>query len=63
MTRAAFAILKDQPIPQDPIYGLDYVWDATTRQLSFPRVIPGDMRIPTLTVPKITRAVPFIPQR
>jgi hypothetical protein len=62
MTRAAFAILKDQPIPQDPIYGLDYVWDAATRQLSFPPGVPGEMKIPSITVPKITRAEPNTPQ-
>jgi hypothetical protein len=62
MTRAAFAILKDQPIPQDPIYGFDYVWDAATRQLSFPPGVPGEMKIPSITVPNITRAEPNTPQ-
>lgn len=62
MSRAAFAILKGQPIPQDPVFGLDYVWDATTRQLSFPPGVPGEMKIPSITVPKITRAELNIPQ-
>lgn len=36
MTQAAFAIMKGQPIPNDPIYGQPYVWDPTTRKLSPP---------------------------
>jgi hypothetical protein len=36
MTEAAFAIMKGQPIPNDPIHGLPYVWDPATRQLSPP---------------------------
>lgn len=36
MTEAAFAIMKGQPIPNDPIHGLPYVWDPATRQLSAP---------------------------
>lgn len=36
MHQAAFAILKGQPIPTDPIHGLPYVWDPATRTLSPP---------------------------
>ena len=36
MTQAAFAIMQDQPIPNDPIYGLAYGWDPATRTLSPP---------------------------
>jgi len=36
MTDAAFAIMKGQPVPNDPIHGLPYVWDPVTRQLSAP---------------------------
>lgn len=35
-SQAASAILKGQPIPNDPIYGKPYVWDPVTRQLSLP---------------------------
>jgi hypothetical protein len=36
MTQAAFAIMKGQPIPMDPIYGQLYRWDPATRLLSSP---------------------------
>ena len=53
MTQAAFAIMKGQPLPQEPIYGVDYRWDPATRQLSMP---PGNdfeaMGIKPITVPK-----------
>ena len=38
MTRAAFAILKGQPIPNDPVHGLPYQWDPATRKLSLPDI-------------------------
>lgn len=50
MTQAAFAIMKGQPIPKDPVYGADYVWDPTTRQLSF----PADEKFKNLDIPPIT---------
>ncbi len=36
MTQAAFAIMKGQPLPNDPIYGQPYGWDPATRILSAP---------------------------
>jgi hypothetical protein len=36
MIQAAFAIMKGQAIPNDPVYGLPYTWDPATRQLSPP---------------------------
>ncbi|MEY4569546.1 MAG: hypothetical protein RLZZ398_985 [Verrucomicrobiota bacterium] len=33
MNQAAFAIMKNQPIPKDPIYGQDYRWDPATRPI------------------------------
>ncbi|MBK1817454.1 hypothetical protein JIN84_17675 [Luteolibacter yonseiensis] len=38
MTQAAFAILKGQPVPNDPIYGAPYQWDPVTRKLSLPKI-------------------------
>lgn len=38
MTQAAFAIIKGEPIPNDPIRGLPYVWDPATRKLSLPEI-------------------------
>ena len=36
LTKAAFAILRGQPVPNDPIHGKPYTWDPITRQLSLP---------------------------
>lgn len=36
LTQAAFAILKGQPVPNDPIYGQPYTWNPKTRELSPP---------------------------
>ncbi|MDQ8192312.1 hypothetical protein [Roseibacillus persicicus] len=36
MVQAAFAIMKDEPIPADPVYDLPYQWDPATRVLSPP---------------------------
>ncbi|MCW1924610.1 hypothetical protein OKA05_18745 [Luteolibacter arcticus] len=36
MTQAAFAIMKGEPPPLDPVYGLPYGWDPATRTLSAP---------------------------
>ena len=36
MTRAAFAVMKGEPLPPDPIHGLPYRWDPATRTLSAP---------------------------
>ena len=53
MNQAAFAILKGQPIPNDPIYGQPYVWDSATRVLSAPQSEAfKDLDIKPITVPK-----------
>ena len=36
MTQAAFAILKGQPVPNDPIYGKTFQWNPETRELTCP---------------------------
>lgn len=52
LTQAAFAIMKGQPIPKDPIYGKDYSWDPATRQLSMPAGPEFDaMEIKPIIVP------------
>lgn len=54
LTLAAFAIMNGQPVPDDPVSGKPYVWDAETRQLSppdFPRY--KTTRIKPITVPKM----------
>jgi hypothetical protein len=54
MTQAAFAIMKGQPIPQDPVYGQDYRWNPATRQLSMPAGKTFDaMDIKPISVPKL----------
>ena len=54
MNQAAFAIMKNQPIPKDPIYGQDYRWDPATRQLSKPAGNDfADLEIKPITVPKL----------
>ncbi len=53
MTQAAFAIMKGQPIPNDPIYGQAYVWDPATRALSPPETsFFKEMDIKSIIVPK-----------
>jgi hypothetical protein len=54
MDQAAFAILKGELIPKDPIYGTDYQWDPVTRQLSMPagKEFEG-MKIKPIIVPKL----------
>ena len=53
MTQAAFAIMKNQPIPRDPVYGQDYRWDPVTRQLAMPADKEFDaIEIKPITVPK-----------
>lgn len=37
LTQAAFAILKGQPVPNDPIHGQPYIWNPETRELSLPK--------------------------
>jgi hypothetical protein len=54
MTHAAFAIMKGQTIPQDPIYGVDYCWDPATRTLSMPAGKTFDeLKIKPIIVPKL----------
>lgn len=36
MNAAAFAIMKGEDAPGDPIHGLPYIWDPATRELSAP---------------------------
>ena len=38
--QAAFAIMQGEEVPNDPIYGLPYVWDTNTRELSYPDAEP-----------------------
>ena len=53
MTQAAFAIMKGQPIPKDPVYGQDYRWDPVTRLLSAPDTEAfNSLNIKPITVPK-----------
>jgi hypothetical protein len=54
MTQAAFAILKGQAIPNDPIYGQPYIWDPATRQLSPPATDAfKEMNIKPIKVPRL----------
>lgn len=53
LTQAAFAIMKNQPVPTDPIYGLPYAWDPASRQLSMPDSPEcRNLDIKPITVPK-----------
>lgn len=53
MTQAAFAIMKGEPIPPDPVYGQPYRWDPATRQLSMPAGKAfDDLAIPPISVPR-----------
>jgi len=50
---AAFAIMKGEPVPKDPIHGLPYIWDPVTRVLSAPSdPIFKEMKVEPLTVPR-----------
>ena len=53
MTQAAFAIMKGQPAPNDPIYGQPYLWDPATRTLSPPNTeVFKELDLKPITVPK-----------
>jgi hypothetical protein len=53
MTQAAFAIMKGEPIPNDPIHGLPYQWDPATRLLSPPdSPLFTEMHVGPITVPE-----------
>jgi len=53
LVQAAFAIMKGQALPPDPVYGLPYQWDPLTRQLSAPDS-PAfqEMQLKPVTVPR-----------
>jgi len=53
ITQAAFALMKGQPVPTDPIHGLPYIWDPATRQLSLPADPAfNEMQLKPITVPR-----------
>jgi len=53
MTQAAFSIMQGQPVPNDPVYGLPYRWDADSRTLSAPDSSAfKELDIKPLTLPK-----------
>ena len=53
MTQAAFAIMKGQPVPNDPIYGQPYIWDSASRKLSPPNTeVFQKLDLKPITVPK-----------
>ena len=56
MNQAAFAIMKGQPIPTDPVYGASYVWDEQNRRLSAPDTEAfRELKLTPITVPKLSR--------
>jgi HlyD family secretion protein len=54
MTQAAFAILRGEPVPNDPVSGLPYRWDPATRELLMPDTPRyRSFKIKPVKVPKI----------
>ena len=55
MHQAAFAILKGQPVPNDPVYGQPYIWDPATRLLSPPAGPAFDttLNLKPITLPQL----------
>jgi hypothetical protein len=54
MTRAAFAILKGEPIPSDPVHSLPYRWDPATRKLSLPDIPEyKKLKVKPMVVPQL----------
>ncbi|QJE98573.1 hypothetical protein [Luteolibacter luteus] len=52
MTRAAFAIMRGEAPPVDPVRGLPYVWNPATRELSLPADPSFDqVKLKPVTVP------------
>ena len=52
LNQAAFAVMKGQTVLHDPIYGLPYIWDPTTRQLSPPSgEVFKDFDLKPITIP------------
>jgi hypothetical protein len=54
MMQAAFALMKGQTLPLDPVYGQPYGWDPATRTLS-PPAHPAfeEMKLNPIVVPKL----------
>lgn len=53
LTRAAFSMMRGEPVPKDPVRGLPYRWDPATRVLSMPDHASFDeMRIEPIVVPR-----------
>ncbi|MGJ8726084.1 MAG: hypothetical protein ACSHYB_16125 [Roseibacillus sp.] len=50
LTQAAFAIMRGEPVPNDPIYNQPYQWDPVTRELSPPDTPEFKLNSP-ITVP------------
>jgi len=55
LTKAAFAILRGETIPNDPIHGRPYIWNPSTRQLLLPTGDPfsGSNKVKPLILPKL----------
>ena len=54
MTLAAFAILRGEQVPKDPVYGKEYTWDPATRTLSMPAgEVFEKMKVKPLVLPKM----------
>ena len=51
-TRAAFAILKGEPVPNDPVHGMPYPWNPTTHELIYPPIPLYEKHNRALVVPK-----------
>jgi hypothetical protein len=52
MTQAAFAIMKGEPVPNDPVHGLPYQWDPASRMLSAPNSpLFSEVDLKPITVP------------
>ena len=54
LTQAAFAIMRGEAAPNDPIYNQPYQWDPTTRELSLPNTPEFENhKAITVTVPQV----------
>lgn len=52
ITQAAFAIMKGEPVPNDPVHGLPYRWDPASRTLSAPNSpLFSEVDLKPITVP------------
>lgn len=52
MTQAAFAIMKGEPLPLDPLSGQPYQWDEATRVLAVPNKSEFKERATPIIVPQ-----------